>query len=50
MASELAEKLTRLIRSVDKLTRDMRKDTQKVLETLRELKELTKGDEKEEDL
>jgi len=45
--SDFADKLTKVIKSIDKLTRDIRKDTQRVLETLKELREM-KGDGKEE--
>jgi len=47
--SELAEKLTRIIKSIDRLTRDIQKDAQRVLDTVRELKELGKDDTKDDD-
>jgi len=47
--SELAQDLTRAIKRLDKLVRDLKKDTSDLLESVRKLKKEGMSEEDEED-
>lgn len=46
--SELSKKMTKVIETADKLVSDIRKNTQNLMEAVKELKELKKGRDEEE--
>ncbi len=47
--SDLAQKITKLVKAADKLVRELRKDASEMLKAAEELKELGKKDDKKED-